>query len=84
MSGPTVHGYRCRGIQETYGKLLRYAELKGVSSMGVRHTVAQRLYARGADEGQVGLLLGIRDRSAVRELFPRARPALEELVHELV
>lgn len=41
------------------------------------------LYARGADEAQVGLLLGIRDNSAVRALLPRPRPPLAELTQDL-
>lgn len=76
--------FRCRAIQETYRKLFRYAELRQVTALTVRHTVADRLYARGADELQVGLLLGIADRSAVREQFPRRQPTLDELTRDLV
>jgi integrase len=76
--------FRCRAIQETYRKLFRYAELKQMTALTVRHTVADRLYARGADESQVGLLLGIADRSAVREQFPRRLPSLDTLTTDLV
>jgi integrase len=76
--------FRCRAIQETYRKLFRYAGLKQVTALTVRHTVADRLYARGADESQVGLLLGIADRSAVREQFPRRLPSLDTLTTDLV
>lgn len=76
--------FRCRAIQETYRKLFRYAELKHVTALTVRHTVADRLYGRGADESQVGLLLGIAERRAVREQFPRRQPSLEELMRDLV
>lgn len=76
--------FRCRGIQETYRKLLRYAGLKHVTALGVRHTVADRLYSRGANETQVGLLLGISERSAVRGQFPKRQPTLDELTHNLV
>lgn len=76
--------FRCRTIQDTYQKLFRYAELKQVTALTVRHTVADRLYARGADESQVGLLLGISDRSAVREQFPRRLPSLDTLTTDLV
>ncbi|WP_428422795.1 site-specific integrase [Methylibium sp.] len=75
--------YLCRAILEAYRKLFRYAELEGVTSLSVRHTVAARLFERGADEDQVGLLLGIAQRSAVRELMPRRRPTISELVDEL-
>lgn len=76
--------FRCRGIQEAYRKLWRYAEFKQLTSLGVRHTVAARLYDRGADEMQVGLLLGIVERSAVREMFPRRLPSLSQLTDNLV
>lgn len=76
--------FHCRTIQETYRKLFRYAELKHVTALTVRHTVADRLYTRGADESQVGLLLGIAERSAVRGQFPRRQPSLDELTRELV
>lgn len=76
--------FRCRAIQETYRKLFRYAELKPVTALTARHTVAERLYARGADESQIGLLLGIAERSAVREQFPRHPPTLDALTDNLV
>lgn len=75
--------YLCRAILEAYRKLFRYSGLQGVTSLSVRHTVAARLFERGADEDQVGLLLGIGQRSAVRELMPRRRPTISELVDEL-
>jgi len=40
------------------------------------------MYDRGADEDQEGLVLGIADRSAVREQLPRPRPSLVEAVEE--
>jgi len=76
--------YLCRTILEIYRKLFRYAELEGATPMSVRRTLAARLYDRGADEEQVGLVLGISDRGALRELFPRTRPAISTLVAELV
>lgn len=74
----------CRPILETYDKLFRYADVKDVSARSSRRTVASRLYARGADEHQVGLLLGISEPSAVRALFPKPKPSLSDLVDELV
>lgn len=76
--------YLCRAILETYRKLFRYSELEGVTALSVRHTVVSRLYDRGADEDQVGLLLGISQRSGVRELLPRRQPTISELVEELI
>ena len=76
--------FLCRPILETYGKLFRYSELHGVTALSARRTVISRLYDRGADEGQVGLLLGISERSAVRELLFRPKPAIVDLVDELI
>jgi integrase len=76
--------FLCRDIQETYRKLFRYAEFKRITALSVRHTLVDRLYARGADEFQVGLLLGIAEISAVREQFPRRLPTLDALTRDLV
>ena len=78
------HRFLCRPILETYRKLFRYAAVEGATALSVRHTVVARLYERGADEEQVGLVLGIGDRSAVRGLFPRARPTMARLVDDLI
>jgi integrase len=76
--------YLCRAILETYRKLFRYAELEGATALSVRRTFVARLYDRGADEDQIGMLLGIGERRAVREQFPRTRPTMARLVQELV
>ena len=44
----------------------------------------RQMYERGADEDQVGAILGIGERSAVRELLPRPKPTLAELLDELI
>lgn len=76
--------FLCRPILETYDKLFRYAEIKDVSARSARRTVVSRLYERGADEDQVGLLLGISERSAVRALLSRPKPTMDDLVDELI
>lgn len=81
---PGQRRFLCRPILETYRKLFRLADLRGVTPLSVRHTVVARLYERGADEDQIGLLMGIGDRSAVRQQFPRPRPPISDLVDELV
>lgn len=78
------HRNLCSEILETYRKLFRHSGLEGVTALSVRHTVASRLFDRGADEDQVGLLLGIRERSAVRQLLLRRKPTISELVDDLV
>jgi integrase len=81
---PGQRRFLCRPILETYRKLFRLADLRGVTPLSVRHTVVARLYERGADEDQIGLLMGIGDRSAVRQQFPRPRPPISDLVDELL
>jgi len=46
--------------------------------------VGARLVERGADEGQIGSLLGINDRTAVRELLGTRKPVLAQLVDDLL
>lgn len=74
----------CRALLEIYRKLFRYAELKGLSAQSARLTLISRMYERGANEDQVGVILGIGERSAVRELLPRPRPTLAEILDELI
>jgi integrase len=81
---PGQQRYLCRPILETYRKVFRYAELEGATALSVRRTFVARLYDRGADEDQVGAVLGIGERRAVREQFPRTRPTIARLVQELV
>ena len=81
---PGQRRFLCRPILETYRKLLRLADLRGVTPLSVRHTLVARLYQRGADEDQIGLLMGIGDRSAVRQQFPRPRLPISDLVDELL
>jgi integrase len=81
---PGQNRFVCRAILEIYRKLFRYASVKGLSTQSARLTVISRMYERGADEGQVGVILGIGERSAVRELLPRPQRTLAELVDELV
>lgn len=81
---PGQHRFECCAIWQPYRSLFRRAEQPHVTAMTARHTVAARLYARGADEAQIGLLFGIGERSAVREQFPRRLPTLDALVRDLV
>ncbi len=76
--------YLCRPILEAYRKIFRYAGLPGAGPVAVRTTVAARLYARGAEDRQVRVVLGISQRSSVQHLVPRARPSLSQLLEELI
>lgn len=81
---PGQNRHVCRALLEIYRKLFRYTEFKGLSAQSARLTLMSRMYERGADEDQVGLILGISERSAVRQLLPRPRPTLAEILDELV
>lgn len=81
---PGQHRFLCRPILETYRKVFRYADMAGATALSVRRTVVARLYDRGASEEQVGLVLGISDRGAVRDLFPRQPVTTASLVDELI
>lgn len=78
--------FLCRGIHDTYRKIFRRIGLPGVSPMSVRRTLATRLFQRGAAEEQIGEVLGISDRKAVRDLLPKPyqRQPLQSVVRELV
>ena len=73
----------CRAMLETYRKLFRYADIEGLCAQSARLTLMSRMYERGADEDQVGLILGIADRSAVHGQLARPRPSLSQLLDEL-
>jgi hypothetical protein len=74
----------CRQMLEICRSLFRHAQIEGVSAVTVRRTVAARLVERGADEEQVGLILGITERRAVRALLPRKEVDLAALARNLV
>ena len=72
--------YLCQEIHYAYRKMFRRIGIPGLSALNVRYTVIDRLAHRGADKGQIGELLG------VRELRPprRARRSLDDLMNGLV
>ena len=74
----------CRGIHDAYRKIFRRIGMEGVSALSVRRTVALRLYQRGAAEEQIGVVLGISDKKAVRQLLPRRERPLQAVVRDLV
>lgn len=73
----------CRGLLNVCRKMFGYADVPGFCAQSARLTLMSRMYERGADEEQVGLILGIADRSAVRDQLPRPRPALSKVLDEL-
>jgi len=79
------HAYRCGLILEAYRKIFRQAGLSGLSGLsGLNVRTAHLstmawLYQRGADEDQIGLLLGIRNRWVVRSRLARPQKPLQYL-----
>lgn len=69
---PSASGtrYLCQEIHYAYRKIFRRIGVPGLSALNVRHTVMDRLGRRGANESQIGELLG------VRELRQPKRPRL--------
>lgn len=76
--------FLCRGILDTYRKIFRRAGIEGVSALNARRTVAAWMFQRGASEDQIGEVLGISEMKAVRELLPKCRQPLPEVMRELV
>lgn len=74
----------CRALLEIYRKLFRYTQIPEMSTQSARLTLMARMYERGADEDQVGVILGIADRNAVREQLPRPKPMLGEVLDEVI
>ena len=74
----------CRGMHDTYRKIFRRIGLSGISALIMRRTVAARMFERGAAEEQIGEVLGISDKKAVRELLPRVHRPLQAVLRELV
>ena len=81
---PRQKRHVCRALLETYRKLFRYADIECICTQSARLTLMSRMYERGADEDQVGEVLGIADRSAVREQLARPRPTLAHLLDESI
>lgn len=76
--------FQCRSIVEAYRQIFHAAEFKHMTALRARHTFVSRLYARGASDAQVGLLLGIAELRAVRAQFSRDSHKLEELAVNLI
>ena len=79
--------YRCGLILDIYRRIFAKAGLKGVSALCARRTVAEKLAARGCDVDQIGAVLGLTERTSVRNLIRNdreARKSLQAVVRELI
>ena len=76
--------FLCRGILDTYRKIFRRAGIEGLSALGARRMVAARLFERGADEDQIGEVLGIGEMKAIRQLLPKIRLPMQIVMRDLV
>lgn len=66
----------CRPLLEIYRRIFRMADVSDLNTQSARLTLMSRMYERGADEQQVGLVLGVADLSALRGRLPRRPPDL--------
>ena len=73
---PRGRQYRCGVILDIYRRIFARAGLKGVSALCARRTVAERLTERGCDVDQIGAVLGLIERNAVRHLIRNERESL--------
>jgi integrase len=71
--------YRCGIILDIYRRTFARAGLKGISAICARRTIAERLNARGCDVDQIGVVLGLTERSSVRNLIQNERQSLKPL-----
>ena len=79
--------YRCGVLLDIYRRIFARAGLKGVSALSARRTIAEKLVDRGCDVNQVGAVLGLKERSSVRNLIQNEHESLKSLkavVRELV
>jgi integrase len=74
----------CRLITAIYRSVFKRAGWTGVTAHTARRDVARRLLEKGADDRQVGELLGLSSKRSVRRLVTHDRPPLDALVRDLV
>lgn len=74
----------CRPLLAIYRKLFRYAEIENLSAQSARLTMMHRMFQRGADEMQVGIILGISRESEIRARLARTKPTFDEILGELI
>jgi integrase len=82
--GPHDGRLTCRLISATYRSIFQRAGWTGVTAHSARRDVARRLFEKGADEAQVGQLLGLTSRRSVRRLVGQASAPLDALVRDIV
>jgi site-specific recombinase XerD len=70
---------RCGVILDIYRRIFARAGLKGLSALCARRTVAEKLIERGCDIDQVGTMLGLIERSSVRNLIHGEQESLKSL-----
>jgi integrase len=80
---PGQRRFVCRPLLEAYRRIFRQAALPGLCAQSARLTLMARMHERGADESQIGLVLGISDRSAVRVQMSRSRASLADVMDGL-
>jgi len=84
LRGPTDRRSSCQLMVNTYRSIFTRAGWRGVTTHSARRVVARQLADKGADDDQVGQLLGLTRARAVRRLLGGERRPLEVLARDLV
>jgi integrase len=71
--------YRCGVILDIFRRIFARAGLRGVSALCARRTIAEKLTARGCDVDQVAAVLGLTERSSVRNLIHGPQESVKSL-----
>lgn len=75
----------CWGVHELYRAIFLRAGLQGVTpSLAARSTVALRMRELGAEDAQIGELLGVKDQRTLRTLLHGMRRPIADLAAQLV
>ena len=75
---------QCWGIHKVFRALLRRGGLKGMTPLAARRTFALRLRELGADDAEIGELVGVKDARALRALFGAGRRSLHDIAADVL
>lgn len=79
--------YRCGAMLDIFRRIFARAGLRGVSALCARRAIAEKLTERGCDVDQVAAVLGLTERSSVRNLIQSQQESVKSLkavIRELV
>jgi hypothetical protein len=74
----------CVAILAIYRKIFARVGMPGMSALSARRMIAHKLKQRGAGEGEIGKMLGLKEKESVRNLLPERHLPLAAMARELV